>query len=125
MLWKKQSESLTAYLTAWYYPTIDATGQSLQYGPQEPTKRTWNGLGQYPDPNSKVYRPFPSDDSDKKGGAPDTPASATSNRRVLMKDVESAKNNDGVIAIVSKSTNIKLDKLTTYVLATGDLLPAK
>jgi hypothetical protein len=26
---------------------------------------------------------------------------------------------------VSQHTNIKLDKLTTYVLATGDLLPAK
>jgi hypothetical protein len=42
-----------------------------------------------------------------------------------MKDIESAKNNDGVIAIVSKNTNIKLDKLTTYVLSTGDLLPPK
>jgi len=40
-----------------------------------------------------------------------------------MTDVESAKNSDGVIAIVSRNSNIKLDKLTTYVLATGDLLP--
>ncbi|MGA9979641.1 MAG: hypothetical protein WBQ08_13535 [Candidatus Sulfotelmatobacter sp.] len=125
VLWKKESESVTAYLTAWYYPTIDSTGQDLQYGPEQPAKRTWNGLGQYPDTTTKVYRPFPGSDTGNGGSVPDTPASATSNRRVLMKDVESAKNNDGVIAIVSKSTNIKLDKLTTYVLATGDLLPAK
>lgn len=40
-----------------------------------------------------------------------------------MKAVESAKNSDGVMAIVSRNSSIKLDKLTTYVLATGDLLP--
>ncbi len=125
VLWKKGSASVTAYLTAWYYPTIDATGQDLQYGPQQPANRTWNGQGQYPDPNSKVYRPFPGSDSGNGGSVPDTPASTTSNRRVLMKDVESARNTNGVVAIVSKNANIKLDKLTTYVLATGDLLPAK
>jgi len=125
VLWKKGSASITAYLTAWYYPTKDATGQDLQYGPTQPANRTWNGQGQYPDPNSKVYRPFPGSDSDNGASAPNTPSSTASNRRVLMKDVESAKNSDGVIAIVSKSNNIKLDKLTTYVLATGDLLPAK
>jgi hypothetical protein len=72
-----------------------------------------------------VYRPFPGSDSGNGASAPNTPSSTASNRRVLMKDIESAKNNDGVIAIVSKNTNIKLDKLTTYVLSTGDLLPPK
>ena len=125
VLWKKGSASVTAYLTAWYYPTLDTTGQDLQYGPEQGAKRTWNGLGQYPDTTTKVYKPFPGSDSSKGGSVPDTPTSVASNRRVLMKDVESAKNSDGVIAIVSKSNNIKLDKLTTYVLASGDLLPAK
>jgi hypothetical protein len=125
VLWKKGSASVTAFLTAWYYPTRDANGQDLQYGPTQPANRTWNGQGQYPDPNSKIYRPFPGSDSGNDASAPNTPSSAASNRRVLMRDVESAKNADGVVAIVSKSTNIKLDKLTTYVLATGDLLPAK
>ena len=37
-----------------------------------------------------------------------------------MKDVESTKGNDGTIALISKRNNIKLDKLTTYVLAPGD-----
>src|SRR5580658_2971774 len=125
VVWKKGSASLTAYLTAWYYPLKDAAGQDLQYGPTQPANRTWNGQGQYPDPNSKVYRPFPGSDSDKGASVPDTPSAITSNHRVQMKDVESATNNDGVLGIVSQHTNIKLDKLTTYVLATGDLVPAK
>jgi hypothetical protein len=125
VLWKKGSASVNAYLTAWYYPMMDAAGQDLQYGPTQPANRTWNGQGQYPDPNSKVYKPFPGSDSGNDASAPNTPSSTASNRRVLMKDVESTKNSDGVIAIVSKSNNVKLDKLTIYVLATGDLLPAK
>jgi hypothetical protein len=40
-----------------------------------------------------------------------------------MKNVESARNNDGAIALISKSGNIKLDKETAYVLA-GHPLPA-
>jgi hypothetical protein len=125
VVWKKGSASITAYLTAWYYPMRDAAGQDLQYGPTQSPKGSWNGQGQYPDSNSKVYKPFPGSDSGNDASAPNTPSATTSNRRVLMKDVESAKNNDGVIAIVSRNSNIKLDKLTTYVLATGDLLPAK
>jgi hypothetical protein len=125
VVWKKGSASLTAYLTAWYYPMKDAAGQDLQYGPTLPANRTWNGQGQYPDPNSKVYKPFPGSDSGNDASAPNTPSATASNRRVLMKDIESAKNSDGVIAIVSRNSNIKLDKLTTYVLATGEPLPAK
>lgn len=123
--WKNGSASVKAYLTAWYYPPRDITGQELQYGPPQPANRTWNGQGQYPDPNASLYQPFPGSASDKGASVPDTPASTTSNHRVLMKDVESVSSNDGAIAIVSKRTNIKLDKLTTYVLASGDLLPAR
>src|SRR5580658_8050136 len=43
ILWKKGSASITAYLTDWYYPTQDAVGQDLQYGPSQPANRTWNG----------------------------------------------------------------------------------
>jgi len=125
VLWKKGSASITAYLTAWYYPPRDQTGQNLQYGPTQPANRTWNGEGQYPDPNSKSYKPFPGGDTGQGASVPDTPSSTASNHRVLMKDIESAKNSDGAIAIVSKRNNIKLDKLTTYVFATADLLPAK
>jgi hypothetical protein len=123
--WKNGSAPVKVYLTAWYYPTKDTTGQDLQYGPQQPANRTWNGQGQYPDPNSKSYKPFPGSDSDKGTSVPDTPSSAASNHRVLMKDVVAESGTDGSLALVSKQSNIKLDKLTTYVLASGDLLLAK
>lgn len=123
--WKNGSAAVKIYLTAWYYPARDAMGQDLQYGPQEPANRTWNGQGQYPDPNSKSYKPFPGSDSGKDSAVPDTPSAAASNHRVLMKDVEYANGTDGSLALVCKRTNIKLDKLTTYVLSSGDLLPAK
>ncbi|SPE32861.1 conserved exported hypothetical protein [Acidobacteriia bacterium SbA2] len=122
--WKSGSASVKVYLTAWYYPAIDEMGQDLQYGPQQGAKRTWNGQGQYPDTTTKVYKPFPGSESDK-GSVPDTPASATSNHRVLMKDVEATSASDGSLALVSKHANLKLDKLTTYVLASGDVLPTK
>jgi len=123
--WKNGSASVKVYLTAWYYPTKDTTGQDLQYGPQQPANRTWNGQGQYPDPNSRSYKPFPGSDSDKGTSVPDTPSASASNHRVLMKDVVAESRSDGTLALVSKQSNIKLDKLTTYVLASTDLLPAR
>jgi hypothetical protein len=123
--WKGGSAAIKVYSTAWYYPARDAAGQDLQYGPQEPANRTWNGQGQYPDPNSRVYRPFPGSDPNQGNSVPDTPSATPSNHRVLMKDVETLSSNDGTISLVSKRTNIKLDKLTTYVLASSDLVSAK
>ena len=119
--WKNGSASVKAYLTAWYYPTMTEAGQSLQYGPTQPANRTWNGEGQYPDPNSKIYKPFPGSGSDQSGTVPDTTTSVNSNHRVTMKNVESEQSSDGTITIVSKKSNIKLDRLTMYVLATGDI----
>jgi len=121
--WKNGSASLRLYLTSWYYPSVAESGQDLQYGPTQPANRTWNGQGQYPDPNSKVYRPFPGGDSGKDAAAPDTPASITSNHRVQMKHVETSLKSDGAITIVSSHSNLKLDRLTTYVLANGALSP--
>jgi hypothetical protein len=123
--WKNGSASFKIYLTPWFYPTGEAVGQDLQYGPTQPANRTWNGQGQYPDPNSKVYKPFPGSDSDKGSAVPDTPTAITSNHRVLMKNVDTATSNDGTLTLVSKRGNIKLDKLTIYVFASGDLIPAK
>jgi len=119
--WKGGSASLSLYLTPWYYPTVFENGEDLQYGPQQPANRTWNGQGQYPDANSKVYRPFPGDDSKKDPAAPDTSTSLTANKRVPMKNVESSHADDGAITILSRHSNLKLDKSTTYVLASGDL----
>lgn len=122
--WKGGSAAVKLYLTQWYYPTLDAMGQNLQYGPTQPANRTWNGEGQYPDPNSKSYKPFPGSE-DKGAAVPDTPSATPSNHRVQMKDVETASGNDGTLALVSKRTNLKLDRLTTYVFSSSALLPAK
>jgi hypothetical protein len=122
--WKNETAPLTIYVTSWYYQAIAQSGQDLQYGPQMPANRTWNGEGQYPDPNSKIYRPFPAGDTDKSSSVPDTPTSVTSNHRVQMKNIESEHAPDGCITLVSKHGNIKLDKLTTYVLASRDPVPA-
>lgn len=120
--WKNGSASIKLYLTAWYYPTVEETGPDLRYGPDQPARRTWNGMGQYPNPNSPAYRPFPSSDSDKGASAPNTPSSMTSNHRIAMKNVESGRGSDGAVTLTCRHSNLKLDKLTTYVLA-GDLQP--
>ena len=123
--WKNNTAALKVFLTAWYYPPRNQTGQDLQYGPQQPANRTWNGEGQYPDPNSKVYKPFPGGDSSQGPAVPDTPTAVTSNHRIQMKDVESTSSSDGTVTLVAKRSNLKFDRLTTYVLSTSSLLPAK
>jgi len=118
--WKTGSSAVRVYFTGWYYPNLDEAGQNLQYGPQQPAQRTWNGQGQYPDPNSHVYRPFPSGDSDKDSSGPDTSSSTMAKNSVLMKDVEVQHGTDGAIVLTSKHSNIKLERYTTYVVSTGD-----
>jgi hypothetical protein len=116
--WKDGSASIKAYLTAWYYPRTVDVGPDLKYGPPEPASKTWDGAGQYPSADSRVYRPFPGNDSDKNSGViPNTTSSVTSNNPVLMKNVALAPTTDGGIALVSERANLKLDKLTTYVVA--------
>ena len=123
--WKDGQATLSVYLTTWYYPTISEPGQNLQYGPMQPANRTWDGQGQYPDPNSKVYRPFPGGKAGKDSPVPDTPTSVTSNRPIAMKDIALEHFGDSGVRLVSKHGNIKLDKYTTYVFAAGELLPPK
>lgn len=121
--WKNDSVSIKIYLTVWFYPLRPDNGPDLQYGPEQPANKTWNGMGQYPDPNSPAYRPFPAGGSDKSPSFPDTPSSVTSNHRVRMREVESERSTDGSIALISHHSNIKLDKITTYVMASGELMP--
>ena len=42
-----------------------------------------------------------------------------------MKNVQSFRNNDGAVVLVNQHSDLKLDKVTTYVLASGDLAAAK
>jgi hypothetical protein len=44
---------------------------------------------------------------------------------VLMKNVESTPGTDGSVVLVSSRSSIKLNKVTAYVLAVGELLPGK
>ncbi len=119
--WKNGSAAISVYMTDWYYPTVAQAGQNLQYGPPQDPSRTWNGAGAYPDPNSPAYKPFPGGDSDKDPAAPDTPNSVNAQHRVLMKNVEVEHGSGNAILLTSKHSNIKLDRFTTYVLASGDL----
>ena len=95
--------------------------QKLSYGPTdaEHTPAKWNGEGPYYDPKSPAYQPSPSRDQDKNPAAVSNP----SNHRILLKNVECLRAADGTVVITSRRSNIKIDKLTTYVLAASDLLP--
>ena len=126
--WKGGSASIKVFLTGWYYPTRIAVGQNLDYGPADTTVnwKTWNGAGAYPTPNAPGVEPFPGHDSDRSPNAvPNTPVAVTLEHPVMMKHVESAHSVDGSVAITSTHSNIKLDKLTDYVLATGEIVAAK
>jgi len=127
--WKNGSSPINVYLTAWYYPVAGMANQDLSYQPADAaqSKKNWNGQGTYPDPNNPASQPFPSGDQSAKAdsGAALSPSSGISNHRVLMKNVDSVINSDGSVTLTSMHSNIKLDKLTTYVLATGDLVPKK
>jgi hypothetical protein len=124
--WKHGSAPLRLYLTAWYYPTATMMSQDLSYQPPDAalSPRNWNGEGPYPVPNSPATQPFPGPDTDRGGNPapPASPSSSISKHRVLMKDVESKRDPDGTVSLTCTRFNIKIDKLTTYVLAAGDLL---
>jgi len=120
--WKDGSATIEFYLTSWYYPVTMEAGPNLQYGPEQSARSTWNGMGQFPDPNSRIYRPFPSAaDTDNDPSAIGIPSPMISGRPVAMRDVGFKRSSGGGIALVSKRTNLKLDTLTTYILTGGDV----
>ena len=122
--WKQGSEGVKVYLTSWYYPTVADPGQRLQYGPEQPASRTWDGQGQYPDANNHVYRPFPGSEP-KDQSLPNTANPVASSHRVLMENVQSEPVENGGFVLVSKHGNIKLDHVTTYVFASTNLTVSK
>lgn len=126
--WKKGSSAINVYLTNWYYPVRIGVGQELMFGPPDgPVSKTWNGAGTYPDPGSLASHPFPGGQQDKSPDitTPDCTASCISDHRSAIKDIASSTNASGQITISSTRFNIRLDKVTTYVLASGDLKPMK
>jgi hypothetical protein len=125
--WKTTTAMTRLYLTGWFYPAVLQGGPDLQYGPPQSDSKTWNGMGQYPS-DSPAYRPFPNSvGSDKGPAVPQAESSSASSHRLRIKDVETDRNADGTLALVSTHSNIKLDKSTIYVLASSELLatPAK
>lgn len=128
--WKKGSVPIKVYLTAWYYPEAAAANQDLSYQPADAanSKKNWNGMGTYPDPNNPIsQQKFPAgDDSNKDAGSvPASPASSISTHRALMKNVQSIRNRDGAVVLTDQRADLKLDRVTTYVLASSDLIPAR
>jgi hypothetical protein len=122
--WSNGSVPIRVYLTSWFFPMTFDTGPNLQYGPEQSAKRTWNGMGEYPDPRSPGYKPFPASADTGSSPSLDTPASVISKNRVAMKGVQSQRDTEGVVTLVADRSNIKLDKLTTYVFASSDLAVA-
>ncbi len=109
--WKNGSKPITVYLTPWYYPIQMAQDLDHDRGDcQSP-----GGMGmKCPLGAGMPGTRFPPDE------LPPPPAQVSTSR-VEMKDVESAREADGTIELTSTHSNIKLDRTTTYVLATGDL----
>lgn len=116
------------YLTAWYYPVAETRARDLSDESPDDGPESWkhrNRPPTFPDPNAPASQPFPGRGTGTdQGSMPPSPSSNISKHRASMKNVESTSNSDGAVTLTSKSFNIKIDKTTTYVLATADLLRA-
>jgi hypothetical protein len=126
--WKNGSVTIKVYLTAWYYPVAAPPPQDLSPDPDpqdnvsiRPRRRRGAANSTYPNTSAS---PSGRGTGTDPAPAPPPPEQRLSKHRVLMKNVESERNNDGAITLISKRGNIKLDKDTAYVLA-GNPPPAK
>ncbi len=125
--WKNGLAKFKVYLTAWYYPAAPMAPQDLSYRPIDAQNGNKNPGGtDYTEPrNPMSQQKWPPQHDTDNGMDAAAPASSVSHDRVVMKNVESARNKDGAVELVSEKNNIKLDKLTTYVLAPDELMPGK
>jgi hypothetical protein len=116
----------TLYLTAWYYPVNGPTlTEDIPEDPPSPRRRNSQHIGgsaSYPNPNTSDSPGYSKGSASeaKPSGRSAPPAAPL--HRVLMKNMEAARGSDESIAITCARSDIKLDKSTTYVLATGSLL---
>ncbi len=124
--WKNGSKQVKLYLTNWYYPPLSESRDpgAERSGIHGSVGITLGGGGYYPPP---IYPDGRMPQDDDPGNPQVTqaplPSSAISQHRIQMKDIESARGEDGAISLTSTRRDLKLDKFTTYVLAAGDLLP--
>lgn len=122
--WKNGSASFQFYLTAWFYPPVLMPPQNLTYGAPSPSKNP--GGTDYTEPaNPMSGQKWPPQHNTDNGMNAAAPASLISKERVEMKNVEWARGSDGSIILVSSHSNIKLNKTTTYVVATNTLPAGK
>jgi len=119
--WKKGSEPIQAYLTAWYHPDYAFDPTTLG---QSDANRSPSAAPEK-DRAGSAFKAQGLYDGTVSGENP-APAWKTSERRVPIGNVASVHaGDDARIVLTSSRSNVKFDKLTTYVLATGDLTDAK
>ncbi|HTM36012.1 MAG TPA: hypothetical protein VL156_04655 [Terriglobales bacterium] len=122
--WKNGGAKLKVYLTAWYYPPEPMAPPNISYVPPG-DRRNWGGTDptvDTTDPPNPAQRLSTQQDSGTNAAAP---ASVISGKRVLMQNVKTASGADGSVVLVSSHSNIKLNKVTTYILATTELVPSR
>ena len=122
--WKSGTAKFKMYLTSWYYPPAPMAAQDLSYGPPG-DRRNWGGVDptvDTTDPPNPAQRVSDHQDPGVNAGAP---ASVISMKRVRMNNVKSENGADGSVVLVSSRSNIKVNKVTTYVLAMSEMLPGK
>lgn len=122
--WKNGGAKFKMYLTAWYYPPAPMAAPNISYVPQG-DRRNWGGTDptvDTTDPPNPAQRMSRNQDT---GMNVDAPTSLISGKRVPMKNVTSASGADGSVALVSSRSNIKLNKVTTYILAVNEFVPRK
>ncbi len=123
--WKNGEAKFKVYLTAWYYPPAPPMAPpDISYGPPG-DNRNWGGVNptvDTTDPPNPSQRLSTQQDNGVNAVAP---GSMISSKRVLMKNMKSVSSADGAVVLVSSRSNIKLNKVTTYVLAINELLPSK
>lgn len=122
--WKNGEAKLKVYLTSWYYPPAPLPPPNISYVPQG-DRRNWGGTDptvDTTDPPNPAQRMSTHQDTGMNAGAPATVISA---KRVPIKNVTSASGADGTVVLLSSRSNIKLNKVTTYILAVNDLAPGK
>jgi hypothetical protein len=112
--WRDESTCMMkAYLMPLYYPMTAPSAPSLPNGSPDPDSRTLDGPGQSSSPMAN--QPFPDNSEAIREAIPGTPT--VSSRPVSMKNVVIEPVDDGGVALVSEHGNIKLYKMTTYILA--------
>lgn len=126
--WKNTAATIKAYLTAWYYPVeirslADRSDPPpLSSLPDAQSRKNGGsfGGGSFPKPSVFVGHPGSAQPETSPPGV-----TMVSEHRVLMKNVESIRDPDASVELTSSRSNIKIDKSTTYVLATAYLPSGK